>query len=320
MLVLVLGLGLTAAGCGKYSISNLRATQAFQTGNEQYKKAEYKAAVEEYSLAVGFNPDLGYAYFFLGNSYDNLYKGTKKGDPENDAYLTKAVENYKKAIEKLTGKDPTQQKYRKLSFEYLIAAYGTDKMNDIEKAVPIAQELIAAEPDDATNYQALGKLYEENGRYDEAEAMFKKAIEVKPNDPLGYEVLAGYFNRQGEFDKTMAAFETRANMEPNNPEAWHTMAPYYSDKAMKDLKLTREVAKKYVMRGLEVEEKALAINPEYFAALAYKNILLRQEALLEKDPAKQKQLMNEADTVKARAMELQKKQNADAAAGRKAKD
>jgi tetratricopeptide (TPR) repeat protein len=314
------GLGLSAVGCGKYSIGNLRATQAFQTANEQYKKGEYKAAIDEYERAINFNPDLGYAYFFLGNSYDNLFKSTKKGDPENDANLTKAVANYKLAIDKLKNNtDPRGPEIRKLAFEYLIAAYGAEKLNDIDKAVPIAQELIQSEPNDPTNYQALAKLYEENGRYEDAEGMFKKAIEVKPNDPLSYEVLAGFYNRQGEFDKTMDAYEKRASMEPNNPEAWHQMGPYYSDKAMKDLKLPKDVAKKYVLRGIEVEDKALSINPEFWAALAYKNILLRQQANYEKDPAKQKELLNQADTIKAKSIELQKKQNMDGTAAKKTK-
>src|SRR5262245_31455829 len=114
-LVLIAGLGLAATGCGKYSISNLRATQAFQTGNEMYRKAEYKTAVVEYARAVELNPDLGYAYFFLGNSYDNMYKSTKKGDPENDANLEKAVTNYKLAIDKLkTSKEPQAPKILKL--------------------------------------------------------------------------------------------------------------------------------------------------------------------------------------------------------------
>lgn len=315
VLVLIVGLGLTAAGCGKYSIGNLRATQAFQTGNEMYRKAEYKRAIDEYTRAVEFNPDLGYAYFFLGNSYDNMFKPTKKGEPENDAYIQKAVDNYKLAIDKLKGNtEPQAAKVLKLSFEYLIAAYGSEKINDLEKAVPIAQELIAAEPNEPTNYQALGKLYEENGRYDEAEGMFKKAIEVKPTDPLGYEVLAGYYNRQGEFDMQMEALEKRATMEPNNPEAWHAMGSYYSEHAMKNPKLSKEQARKYVMRGLEVEEKALAINSEYFEALAFKNILLRQQVLYEKDPTLQKKLTQDADAIKAKAEAIRKKQSADLAA------
>ena len=117
----------------------------------------------------------------------------------------------------------------------------------------------------------------------------------------------------------MEAFEKRAAMEPNNPEAWHTMGPYYSEKAMKDSKLSKDVAKKYVMRGLEVEDQALKLNEEYYEALAFKNILIRQQVLYEKDPAVQKQLLSQADAIKAKAVELQKKQTADAAAGAKKK-
>jgi cytochrome c-type biogenesis protein CcmH/NrfG len=143
---------------------------------------------------------------------------------------------------------------------------------------------------------------------------------MRPNDALGYATLAGFYNRQGDFEKTMDAFETRAKMEPNNPEAWHSMAPYYSEKAMKDFKLPKDKAKQYVMRGLEVEDKAIALNPNYFEAMIYKGILLRQQANLEKDRATQLRLVDEADKIKAKAEDLQKKQNAAAAkAGAKGK-
>ena len=314
VLVLVAGLGL-AAGCGKYSINNLRATQAFQTGNVQYQQSNWQAAIREYDRAVMLNPDFGYAYFFLGNCYDNLFKPTKRGDPANDANLDKAVANYKLAIEKLKGsKEPSAPKILKLSYQYLIAAYGTDKLNDIEKAVPVAQDLISTEPNDPTNYQALAKLYEENGLYDEAEANFKKAIEVKPNDPLAYEVLAGYYSRQGDFEKSMAALQSRADMEPKNPEAWHTLGARYSEETLKNSHLSKDTARGYVMKGLDAEEKALELNPEYFEALTYKNILLRQQALYEKDPAKQKQLLAEADTIRNKALDVQKKQSTQATA------
>jgi tetratricopeptide (TPR) repeat protein len=317
VVVLLLGLALTGSACGKYSINNLRALKAFQDANEKYQKQEFKAAADDYERVVQLNPDLGYAYFFLGNSYDNLFKPAKKGQPDNDAYLPLAIKNYRLAIDKLKDSpEPKAPEIRKLSYQYLISAYGPDKLNDLDQALPIAQELIALEPNEPTNYQALGKLYEDAGRYDEAEAQFKKAIEMKPNDALGYATLAGYYNRQGEFDKTMEAFETRAKMEPNNPEAWHSMAPYYSEKAMKDFKLPKDKAKQYVMRGLEVEDKALSLNPDYFEALAYKNILLRQRANLEKDPALQKRLLAEADDLKQKAEAMQKKANAAAGKGK----
>ena len=51
-------------------------------------------------------------YFYLGNSYDNLYKPSEKGKPENDAIMAKAVDNYALAVEKLDANDPTQAKIK----------------------------------------------------------------------------------------------------------------------------------------------------------------------------------------------------------------
>ena len=312
--VVVLIVGVGTAGCGKYSISNIRALKAFQDGNQSYRKADYKKAVELYQASVHHNPDLGFAYFFLGNSYDNLYKPAKKGEAENDANLTKAADNYRIAIQKMANAtDPKEKEIRNLAFQYLIAVYGQDKLDDFGKAEPIARELIAAEPNEPANYQALGRMYEDLGRYDEAEVTFKKAIELRPKEAIGYQLLAGFYNRQGNFEKTMEAHMQRAAAEPNNPEAWHTIGGFYSDKVTRDKKLSQKVGLEMTLKGLEAEDKALALNPEYFEALSYKNILLRQQALYERDPAVQKRLINEAEGYYNKAIEIQKKQNATAA-------
>jgi tetratricopeptide (TPR) repeat protein len=315
MVVLVAGLGLATAACGQYSIGNIRSLKAFKDGNDLYGKGDYKGAVALYEKSISFNPDLGFAYFFLGNSYDKLYKPGRKGEAENDAYLPKAVENYRKALDKLkNGTDPQEVTFRKRSYEFLIAAYGSDKLDDFAQAEPVARELIASEPNEPANYQAIGKLYEEQGRFDEAEAMFVKATEVKPDDPVGFQVLASYYNRQAAFDKTMQAFQKRADLEPNNPEAWHTMGTYYFEKVSRDKTLTPAQARAYVTSGLTAEDKALALNGEYFEALTFKNLLLRLQANIERDPATQKRLLAEADSLRERAINVQAKQQAGAAA------
>ena len=308
--VLIGSFAITLAGCGQYSIGNIRALKAFKDANDFYRKSEFKAAAAGYEEALQRNPDfMGIAYFFLGNSYDNLYKPAKAGDPENDAYLQKAVENYKLATEKIKDTDPQGPQIRKLAYEYLIATYN-DKLHDLAKAEPVAKQLIELEPNEPTDYEALGKLYEDSGRYDEAEAQFLKAVEVRPNDPTVYQALAGYYNRQGQFDKTMEAWNKRADHEPNNPEAWHTIGTYYADELIRDKRLTKDRQKEFVDKGLAAEDKALALNADYFEALSYKNILLHFEANLEKDPAKQKALIQEADDLKNKALEVQKKQQA----------
>ena len=93
-----------------------------------------------------------HAYFFLGNSYDNLYKPARKGEAENDAFLTKAIENYKLAAEKET--DP---KMKKLSMDYLVAAYGPDKLNDPVEAEAIVQKMIA-ENNGMMTFEYPGKI------------------------------------------------------------------------------------------------------------------------------------------------------------------
>jgi tetratricopeptide (TPR) repeat protein len=300
----------SASACGKYSIGNLRALMAFKEANGLYSKADFAKAAESYEEAIQHNPDMGIVYFFLANSYDNLYRPGRQGEPENDAYLHKAVENYNKAIEIIKEDEPSGAEIRKLSYEYLIAAYGPDKLNDFEKAVPIGERLIQMEPNEPGNYQTLGKLYEDQGRYEEAEQYFLKGAEVRPNDPLGYQILAGYYNRQGNFEKTMDAWKKRAEVEPNNPEAHHTIAVWYQEKSMKDLTLSASTRRDYIEQGIAAEDAALALHGDYIEALTFKNILLRQKANVIRDRREQEALIEEADRLRNRAIELQKQQAA----------
>jgi tetratricopeptide (TPR) repeat protein len=270
-----------------------------------YAQQEYKKAAALYEEAIKNDPDLSVGYFYLANSYDNLFKPSRKGEPENDAYLTKAIEYYKLASEK--EQDPT---LRKRSFEFIVAAYGPDKMNDPSQQEPIVNRMIELDPQDATNYFALAKIREDAGDYAAAEEVLLRAKTARPNDPQVYLQLAGFYNRQEEFDKTIEALNQRAQIEPNNPEAFYTISTYYWDKAYRDFRLKEPEKKAFVMKGLEEVDKALQLKPDYMEALTYKNLLLRLQANLEKDQAKQSALLKEADKLRDQAMALQKKQAA----------
>jgi tetratricopeptide (TPR) repeat protein len=297
----IFGMALASAGCGKYSLGTLKAIKSFKDGNVAYAQKDWKKAINLYEDTVSHQdafdkyPQLATAYFFLGNSYDQLYKPAKAGDPTNDAYIQKAITNYRKAADTITDKA-----WKRSALEYLAAAYGSDKLNDATKAEPVYKEIIQVDPNEPTNYLALAKLYEDVGRYDDAEAQYAEAQKVKPNDPSVLAALAGYYNRQGQFDKTIDALQKAAELEPNNPEGYHRVATFYWEKASKDYRISPAQKKDYIMKGLAMEEKALGLNPEYQDALVYKNILLRMEANTEKDPAKQKQLLDQADQIKAK--------------------
>jgi tetratricopeptide (TPR) repeat protein len=226
--------------------------------------------------------------------------------------MSKAVDYYKKDSQ--VDPDP---KMKKLSLQYLVAAYGPDKLNDPSQQEPILQQMISMDPTDPANYFYLANIYEQGGDYEKAEGQFLKAKEMKPNDATVYTTLAAFYDRQGEFDKVIDALNQRAQHEPNNPEAHHVIATYYWNEAYKNFKLKDTDKMKYIQAGLAEADKALALKPDYFEALTYKNLLLRSEALVEKDPAKQQALLKQADQLRDKAQELQKQKQAQpAAAGR----
>lgn len=299
---LVLGVSLAAAGCGKYSMATLKAQKAYKQAVEYYKAQDWKQAAANYEYTVQQNPDKVEAYFYLGNSYDNMYKPSRAGEPENDAFIQKAIENYQKAAER----DPNPQ-MKKLALEYLVAAYGAEKLNAPDKAEPIVQQMIQMDPGEPTNYFALMNIYEGAGRYEEAEAALLKAREAKPNDPSVYTTLAAFYNRQGDFDKTMESLKKAADLAPNDPQGYQLMATYYWEKVYKDHRLPTPQKKQYIQEGLNATDKALALNPDYDDALSFKNLLLRLQGNEETDMAKRAALYKQADELRDKAIELKKK-------------
>ena len=157
----VLALSLVAAGCGKYSFSSLAAKKQVMEAHEAYKGSRWLEAARKYEAAVAGDPTLNGAHFFLANSYDNLYKPSRAGEPENDAFMQKAIEWYKKAAEKEP--DPV---YRQRAMQYLVAAYGPEKLNQPNEAEPIVKRMIEMDPNEYLNYLELSKIYENAGRYD----------------------------------------------------------------------------------------------------------------------------------------------------------
>jgi tetratricopeptide (TPR) repeat protein len=306
---LIAAVGVSACG----QLGNLQARKAFKDANTAYQAQRYDEAAAKYQEVLAMDPNvdndpnLVHAYFFLGNSYDNQYKPARKGEKENDELLAKAIENYKIAAEKET--DP---KMKKLSLDYLVAAYGPDKLDDPTAAEPIVQRMIQLDPSDPANYFALANIYENAGNIDEAEATLLKAKDAKPKDATVYQQLAGFYQRQGEFEKLIAAVQQRAELEPNNPEAHYAVATYYWDEAYRNTRLNETQKREYVKNGLTAVDKAIALNPNYVEALTYRGLLLRVEAAMEKDAGRQKALLTEAGQLQEKAVGLKKKQVAGA--------
>jgi biopolymer transport protein ExbD/tetratricopeptide (TPR) repeat protein len=274
-----------ATGCGKYSWGTLSAVKSFKDANVEYARKDWKKAAEKYEDVVKHEdamvklPQLQTAYFFLGNSYDQLYKPAKQGDPTNDAYIQKAIENYRKAAEKNQDKA-----WKKSSLEYLAAAYGSDKLNDPAKAEPVYQEIIALDPGEPANYMALAKLYEDAGRYDDAEAS-SKGQGRQAKRPVGARQPGRLLQPPGRFpkdDRRPGTGRQARAQQPRGLPPGRRLLLGQDPRRLPPLDRREE--------GLHPEgpgdgRQGLSLNPDYMEAMTYKNILLRLKANITTDPA-----------------------------------
>src|SRR5262245_10943978 len=92
----------SSVGCAKFN--ELKGMKAYKAANVAYQSQDYKTAADLYEPSVAGSPELanGQPYFFLGNSYDNMYKPSRRGEADNDSLLDKAVKNYEIAAQKLS--------------------------------------------------------------------------------------------------------------------------------------------------------------------------------------------------------------------------
>jgi TonB family protein len=123
-----------------------------------------------------------------------------------------------------------------------------------------------------------------------------------------YLELAGLMNRRGDLAKTIEALEKAAELEPVNAEGYHRVATFYWEKANKDYGLSAAEKRDHVLKGLAMEDKALALNPKYMEAMTYKNILLRMQANTTSDQIERARLLAEADALRGRVIEMQRQE------------
>jgi tetratricopeptide (TPR) repeat protein len=266
-----------------------------------YQRGDYQGAAELYEEVLANDPNMVDAYFYLANSYDNLFRPALRGQRVNDELLEKAIDNYIKSVD-----NQTTLQMQTLSMQYLVAAYGPDKANDPASSEPVLQQMIKTDPANPDNYFRLATLYEDSGLYAEAEEIYLQVRDLRPDDSNVFQQLAAFYNRSEDFDQTVAALRQRAVLEPDNPEAYYVIGTFYWDKAFRDFKLSDEEEEEYVMLGLAELDKALELNADYIEALTYKNILLRLQANLTEDLDEREELITQADELRDRAEELQK--------------
>jgi len=307
-----------AAGC-----TQVQAKQAFKDGNKAYKEEDFKKAIVKYGAAIEHDPNFAEAWFYLGSAHNAMYR-PGKDNPENIARLDEAINAYKKSLEVNKGETENQKKVKLNTLAALTAIYSEEPYRDYDTAYGYAQQLVAENPNDVKNLYAMANLYEKFEKVDEAERMYKQIAESNPNDPKACSALAGFYNKplwkdetgtsHSKFNEAVEILDRCAQLAPNEPSGYQRVATFYWDKAYRDPLITDEQKLVYAQKGLDAVEKALALKPDYFEAVIFKGLLMREKAKATPDRKLKQQYLDEAVTLAKQGQELRQQAEAATAA------
>jgi tetratricopeptide (TPR) repeat protein len=294
------------AGTVRMNAQAPETDRLFATANALYAEQRYAEAVDVYRAVLSADPSRGEAQFFLANALDNLFVPARRGQPANDRLIEDARRHYEAAATLLTG--PEQVVLLKRTLQFLAALHGPDKLNRPDEAEAVVRQLVALDPSDVSSYFGLVRIHEQAGRLADAEAVLLQAQASAPEQSAVWSQTAQFFNRWNRFDEAMAAFARLTQLDPGDPQPFYQMAVFYEEKVRKDFTIKPQQAMDYLAKGQEAIDEALELRPDYFEALVYKNLLLRQQARFASDQQAQRLMLEEADRLQQQAIALRDRQ------------
>ena len=215
-----------------------KARQAAEKGRLAFGSRDYRVALENYSQAVGFDPDNPDYHFWKGAAHFYLNEHAS-AIPELDTAL---AQGYKDTLSLYSIR--WRSHFAEKNFEAALA--------DVRKGSELA-------PDNVEFLQASGDLSFAKGDYQAAIDAYKKVVEKNPNrselyveiakaysrlgDPVNqvaaaeeaikrpspalgdaFLLLGEGYQKQRKFDEAIAAYQKAVNAKPNEYAAYHSLA------------------------------------------------------------------------------------------------
>ena len=209
------------------------------------------------------------------------------------AYGT-AVTHFKAATEA----DPTHVNARL----YLATAYATqyvpgmdtpENAQNGENAIAEFQQVLEMEPSNLGSISGIASMYFQMKQMDQAKEYYMKQIQLDPQNPEPlYSV--GVINWTMTYQPRII-LKTRLGIAPDAPITIDTERQALAER---NLPLVEE--------GMEMLNKAMQIDPEYDDAMAYLNLLFREQADLVETPEEREELINVANSWIDKALEIKR--------------
>jgi tetratricopeptide (TPR) repeat protein len=187
-------------------------------------------------------------------------------------------------------------------------------VKNADDAVVELRRYLKKKPDDLVAREALINLYLNADRTTDAINYFKEWLQTHPADLEAVRSIATLYAKQGNFNESLNWYEKITLLDARNPESYYVYGVVCYEKVAKNPPADMAERLGIIEKGKKALARAVELKKDYFEAMVYLQLLYRQQAPLETDPAKQQALIAEADRIRNEAIAIVRKKKAEAAA------
>ena len=172
-------------------------------------------------------------------------------------------------------------------------------------AIDAFKKYLAAFPDDQKAQEFMISTYMNANKFDDVLNYLKEAVRKNPGDVKSNKAIVTIFLRT---QRIQEAYDWIVSHIPKaDAEPYYLVSVYCWDKAYRDPSITPQQRTEFVELGLTSADKALQMQPEYFDAMIYTNLLYREKAKLQTTEAAKQQYFDKADEWRTKALALREK-------------
>lgn len=237
---------------------------------------------------------------------------TKKG---NEFFKAGQYQTAMAAYQEALRYDPNEKKLHKnIGLAYMgMYQPGSKHPKDLEYAAKAIEHLkiyTEAAPSDRKAREFLVSMYLATERYDDAIAFYQELVQENPSDVKAMQSLAQMYFKKGDVDNALMWLKRRLEKE-TTPEAkaevYYFIGVQAWDRSYNFPDIDPVQRERIVDEGIDALNKALQVKPDYFEALSYLNLLYREKAKIDPDPAKKQEYTDTANRYLQQALELRKR-------------
>jgi tetratricopeptide (TPR) repeat protein len=175
-----------------------------------------------------------------------------------------------------------------------------------DAAIAELSRYLKKRPNDRIARDALISMYLTANRTSQAIDYFRNYLTAHPGDLEAVKSIATLYSKQGDFNASLNWYEKITLLDSKNPEAFYVFGVVCYEKVAKNPPADINEKLAILEKGKAALNHAIEMRPDYAEAMAYVNLLWRQQALIDAatDPVKAQEDVKKADEIRNRAVQI----------------